>query len=148
MVIFKTPYVEISFLYQFNCLVIKWLRRPSDRAFREAHHAALEYSVNNHIIKLYCTDLTLIGPLSKEQETWLSVECYKKSYNILQDDFYVAVVFSEDHFKAVVSNYLVPSAAPTHAFVHFNYFTDQYEALHWLESIKKGQDSALLPYAT
>lgn len=145
MVLLETAYVRISYLNQFNCLLIKWLQKPDDAAFVSAHLAALQFSIDNHTVTLYCTDLTLTGSLSREQEAWLIQECYKKSYNVLQDDFFVAVVFSEEHFKAVVMNYFVPSAAPSHKFVHFNYFTDQGEALHWLESIKKGQDMALIP---
>lgn len=75
----------------------------------------------------------------------MSQECYKKSYDVLQDDFFVAVVFSEDHFKAVVFNYALPAATQVHKFVHFNYFTSQDEALHWLASVKEGQDIALMP---
>lgn len=145
MVILQTPYVRITYLNQFNSLLIKWLRKPDDVTFVGAHLTALQFSIDSHTVKLYCTDLTSIGPLTRDQESWLSQECYKKSYNILQDDFFVAVVFSEDHFKAVVSNYVVPSADPIHEFVHFNYFTNQSEALHWLESIKKGRDIALIP---
>lgn len=144
MVIFETPDVRITYHLHFNCLIIKWLRNPCDTSFVSTHLAALQFSIDSHRVKLYCTDLTLIGSLSREQEAWLSQECYKKSYNVLQDEFYVAVVFSEQHFKAVVSNYVVPSAMPSHEFVHINYFTDQGEALQWLESIKKGQDAALI----
>jgi len=148
MVIFETPYVVITYLYQFSCLEINWLQSPDDKTFVNAHLAALQFSIDNHTIKLYCTDLTSVGSLTREQEAWLSQECYKKSYHVLQDDFFVAVVFSEEHFKAVVSNYALPSATPAHDYVHFNYFTDQAEALHWLDSIKKGQDTALLPFVS
>ncbi|GAA4436084.1 hypothetical protein GCM10023188_28740 [Pontibacter saemangeumensis] len=118
--------------------------KPDDAAFVHAHLAALQLSLERQSVKFYCTDLTSVGALTREQEYWLNQELYKKSYNILQDDFFVAVVFSEEHFKAVVSNYIVPSATPSHEFVHFNYFTDQAEALQWLRGIKKGQDTALI----
>ncbi|WP_162055869.1 hypothetical protein [Pontibacter pamirensis] len=95
-------------------------------------------------MRLYCTDLTSIGSLTREQESWLSQEYYQKSFNKLKTDFFVAVIFSEEHFKAVVSNYQIPSALSPHPYVYFNYFTDQQEALHWLESIEKGQDLAFV----
>ncbi|MCJ8167387.1 hypothetical protein MKJ04_21275 [Pontibacter sp. E15-1] len=148
MVVLETPYVKISYLFQVNCLSVSWLMRPTDAVFIEAHVAIVEFLSKNFPVKLYCTDLTLVGALTKDQETWLATECYNKTYNILNDDFYVAVVFSENHFKAVVSNYMVPSSETADDYVHFNYFTDQEEALHWLENIKKGQDSALFPFAT
>lgn len=144
MVLLETECVKIIYLNQYNCLKIKWLEKPNDTAFVSAHLAALQFSIDHHTVKLYCTDLTLIGSLTREQEFWLIQECYKKSYNVLQDNFFVAVVFSEEHFKAVVTNYVAPSATLSHDFVHLNYFTDQGEALQWLESIKKGQDSALV----
>lgn len=145
MVLLETKYAEISYFHTFNCLHIRWLLKPDDAAFVSVHLTALQFSIDNHVVRHYCTDLTLIGSLSREQEAWLLQECYKKTYFVLQDVFFVAVVFSEDHFKAVVTNYVVPSAAASPDYVHFNYFTDQDEALHWLESIKKGQDTALIP---
>ena len=144
MLLLETEYVIIRYIEEVNCLNIRWLMKPDDAAFVRAHLATLQFSLDRHAVKYYCTDLTLVGSLAREQEYWLNQEFYEKSYNILQDDFFVAVVFSEEHFKAVVTNYVVPSATPTHAFVHFNYFTDQGEALHWLGSIKKGQDTALI----
>ncbi|WP_161887964.1 hypothetical protein [Pontibacter russatus] len=119
--------------------------KPDDATFADAYLTALQFLKHIFPIKLFCTDLTLIGPLTRTQELWLSQECYKKSYNVLQDDFFVAVVFSEDHFKAVVFNYVLPETAYAHEFVHFNYFTCQNEALHWLASINEGQDTALMP---
>ena len=145
MVIFETSFVRIDYLDQLEILVIKWLEKPDDATFADAYLKALQFLKRNFPIKLYCTDLTLIGPLTRNQELWLSQECYKKSYNVLQDDFFVAVVFSEDHFKAVVFNYALPATAQAHEFVHFNYFTCQDEALHWLSSIKEGQNIALMP---
>lgn len=145
MVIFETPCVEISYLFQVSCLFIKWLSRPDNATFVEAHSAVLQFSIDNPVVRSYCTDLTSVGSLTREQESWLSLEYYQKSYKKLQCTFFVAVIFSEEHFKAVVSNYQVPSALSPHPYVFFNYFTDSYEALHWLECIEKGQDSALLP---
>ncbi|WP_460925207.1 hypothetical protein [Pontibacter brevis] len=72
------------------------------------------------------------------------MEYYQKSYNQLKRDFFVAVIFSEEHFKAVVTNYQTPSALLPHPYVYFNYFTEKEEALHWLWSIKEGQDSAFI----
>ncbi|MBF9254693.1 hypothetical protein I2I11_15415 [Pontibacter sp. 172403-2] len=68
-------------------------------------------------------------------------------YNVIKDNIYAAVVFSEEHFKAIVSNYQVASPAAQHQFINFTYFTDLEEALFWLQSIKKGPDTALLSAA-
>ena len=144
MVVYETPCVRIDFLDHFEILIIKWKIKPDDATFFDAYLTALQFLRNNCPVKLYCTDLTLIGPLTRDQESWLNQVCYKKSYNVLQDDFFVAVVFSEDHFKAVVFNYVLPETAQAHEFVHFNYFTCQDEALHWLSSIKEGQNTALM----
>lgn len=144
MVIFETPCVEISYVFHVNCLYINWLCSPDNATFVEAHSVALQFSIDNPVVRSYCTDLTSIGSLSRDQEAWLSHEYYQKSYNKLKSDFFVAVIFSEEHFKAVVTNYQIPSALSPHPYVYFNYFTLKQEALHWLESIEKGQDLAFL----
>jgi hypothetical protein len=144
MVIFETPFANILHLNNTNTLVTKWLEKPDNAAFVETYGALLQYVTENHLVRLYCTDLTSIGSLTREQEAWLSLEFYQKAYNIIKAVCYVAVVFSEGHFRAIVSNYQLPAALPPPNYVQLNYFTDQEEALHWLESIKEGQDATLL----
>jgi hypothetical protein len=143
MVIFETPFVNILHLSNVKTFIIKWLCKPDNAAFIEAYGALLQFVTENHLIRRYCTDLTSIGSLTREQEAWLSLEYYQKAYNVIQAECYVAVVFSEGHFKAIVSNYQLPAALPPPDYVQLNYFTDQEEALHWLESIKEGQDAAV-----
>ncbi|WP_347159114.1 hypothetical protein [Pontibacter chitinilyticus] len=113
----------------------------------EAYLHILDLLTVNAGLRLYCTDLSNIGALDREQEVWLNLEYYPMVHNLLQSDFYVAVVFSEEHFKAIVTNYQASAPAELYAFTHFTYFTAVDEAIHWLMSIKKGQDTALLPAA-
>ncbi|TPE46019.1 hypothetical protein [Pontibacter mangrovi] len=145
MMIFDSPYVHISFREERGLLLIQWLRKPDHAKLVEAYLCALDFVSSSLSTLFFYTDLTSIGPLSREQENWLTQEFYPKVYQCLQTDIFAAVVFSEDHFKAIVTNYQLPSAALQHHFIQFNYFTSQEEALQWLLDVKKGQDVANLP---
>ncbi|MBB6610065.1 hypothetical protein H7F15_03360 [Pontibacter sp. Tf4] len=125
-------------------LQVIWKNRPTDAVFVETYLQGLAFVQEQVKVKLYCTDLTLSGPLEREQEAWLNNHYYSKVHDTIQEDFFVAVVFSEDHFKAIVTNYTATEPAE-HSFIHFNYFTDRAEAILWLESEKKGRDAIMFP---
>ncbi|WP_242928306.1 hypothetical protein [Pontibacter vulgaris] len=127
-------------------ILMKWVKMPETAAFKEAYLSTLNYVAGHPYVKLYCTDLTLSGSLNREQEGWLYSEYYALVYNIIRDDIYAAVVFSEDHFKALVTNYLATPAVPNNDFIHFNYFTEQEEALSWLGDIYEGRYTAVLQH--
>ncbi|WP_242919517.1 hypothetical protein [Pontibacter liquoris] len=114
--------------------------KPNAAIFEEAYLQLLKVVTTANVIKFYCTDLSSIGALDREQESWLNLEYYPKAYDLIQDDIYVAVVFSEEHFKAIVTNYQVTIPDTHHHFIQFTYFTNVEEALHWLQNIK-GQDA-------
>ncbi|WP_147383245.1 hypothetical protein [Pontibacter oryzae] len=108
--------------------------------FKAAYLSALYFVETQPCIRLFYTDQILIGAFDAQQEGWLVQEFYPKVQHIITEDIWAAVVFSEDHFKAIVSNYKVPSALPVQRFIHFNYFTNRQEAELWLKEMKKGQN--------
>ena len=132
----------VYILYDVNVdiLMIKWKKSPSFIEFKEAHVAILQFVETSSSVTSFCTDLTYIGPLSREQEAWLMLEYYPNVYNCIKTDVNIAVVFSEEHFKAIVTNYQQPVNLLFQEFINFNYFTDFREATYWLEDIKRGQD--------
>ncbi|WP_266205415.1 hypothetical protein [Pontibacter kalidii] len=144
MVIFNTPGVNITFQEQEKLLLIHWLKKPNMELLMEAYLRALQFVCENRQTYYFCTDQTLIGPLDREQEAWLNQEYYPEVYACIQDEIYAAVVFSNAHFKAIVTNYQVPATLPQRHFIQFNYFTKQQEALQWLSDVKKGQDVAII----
>ncbi|HEY4650972.1 MAG TPA: hypothetical protein VIG72_06135 [Pontibacter sp.] len=129
-------------------LQVNWKAKPTDGAFIETYLQGLAFVQDERKVKLYCTDLTQIGPLEREQEAWLNNVYYEKLYEVIEADIYVGVVFSEDHFKAIVTNYVATESAKLHSYIHFNYFTDKQEAFYWLNSIKKDWDTVLLTPAS
>ncbi|WP_157578082.1 hypothetical protein [Pontibacter akesuensis] len=144
MVIRETPCVKVTFFEEHKTLLISWLRGPSTKELHATYLHALQFIEAHPDVVLFCTDQTLIGSLTREQETWLMQEYYPKVYHILQDDVYAAVVFSESHFNAIVMNYQANAIAPGQHFIQFNYFTVLSEAMHWLKGINKGQSAELL----
>ncbi|OKL41671.1 hypothetical protein [Pontibacter flavimaris] len=144
MVIFNTPGVNITFQEQERLLLIHWLKKPDMELLMDAYLHALQFVCDNRHTYYFCTNQTQIGPLDREQEAWLSQEYYPKVFECIQDEIYAAVVFSNAHFKAIVTNYQVPATLPQHHFIQFNYFTKQQEALQWLSDVKKGQDVAVI----
>lgn len=147
MVAVETPCIRIVYYINAELLLIKWLSKPDAAAFTEAYLQLLKIATINNVIKLYCTDLSCIGALSHEQEAWLNLEYYPMVYNAIKDDIHAAVVFSEEHFKAVVANYQVEARTEHYQFINLTYFTNLDEALYWLRSQKKGRDTAALPAA-
>ena len=145
MVVHSTKYSDIIFDSELEILQVIWKAKPTDSAFKDTYLQGLSFIQEVHPVTLYCTDLTIIGPLDREQEAWLNTVFYDKMHEVVRDDIFVAVVFTEEHFKAIITNYAATEAATTHDFILFNYFTDRGEALHWLESVKKGQDTLLFP---
>ncbi len=141
MVIKDTHYVFIHYSVEAEVLLIKWRQSPTNTQFKESYLDILDFVSNICIINSYCTDLSVIGPLSREQEAWLVLEYYPKAQSLLKHNINVAVVFSEEHFKAIVTNFQQPIYLSRQDFINLNYFTDSQEALHWLIDIKKGQDS-------
>lgn len=147
LVIHETPFVEVAHVKRAEALIIRWKVQPDDCSFRETYLKCSEYVMASQPLTYFCTDLTLIGSLEREYEAWLAIEFYPEFYKKIQKTIYAAVVFSEDHFKALIVNYQLPADSQAHAAIHFNYFTSQEEAWFWLESIKKGHDTAVLPMA-
>lgn len=141
MVIKDTPYVSVSHKVDTDILLINWKRSPSVKQFKEVYAAALQYVHQTSFVTAFCTDLTAIGPLNREQEAWLMLEYYPKVFQTIKTNITAAVVFSEEHFKAIVTNYQQPTYLQRQEFIHFNYFTDFQEAMHWLVDIKKGQET-------
>ncbi len=148
MVEVETPYIKVVYNTKEESLLINWLQKPGDDIFREVYLQLLRLATLNNLVKLYCVDLSCIGAFSREQEMWLILEYYPMVYSEIKDNIHVAVVFSEDHFKAVVANYQVSTLTEQHQFIDLTYFTSGDEALYWLESLKKGQDKAVLPAAS
>ncbi|WP_276495749.1 hypothetical protein [Pontibacter litorisediminis] len=140
MVIYETPGVNITFQEQERLLLIKWLQKPNMDALMDAYLHALQFVCEHRQIYFFCTDQSKIGPLDRDQEVWLSQEYYHKVHDCIQEEIYAAVVFSNAHFKAIVTNYQVPATLPQQHFIQFNYFTQMQEALQWLADVKKGQD--------
>jgi hypothetical protein len=145
MVVHSTEYSDIIFNSELEILQVIWKAKPTDSAFIDTYLRGLDFVQEGRPVMLYCTDLTLIGPLEREQEAWLNNVYYSKLQSTLNADVCVAVVFNEEHFKAIITNYTATKSATSHDFIVFNYFTDREEAIHWLETVKKGQDTILLP---
>lgn len=141
MVIYTTPFVDVEFVADVEFLLIKWKDKPDTQEFINTYSRILLYAMGKYNTNLFCTDLTKIGSLKNEQESWLNMEYYQQVYRGLDADIYAAVVFSEDHFKAMITNYRATETESLHSFIHFNYFTELKEASDWLASIKKGQDA-------
>lgn len=110
---------------------------------KEAYYHALQFVCENLQTYYFCTDQTLIGPLDREQESWLIQEFYPKVYDCIKDETYAAVVFNTTHFQAIVTNYQASATMPQQHFIQFNYFTKLQEAKQWLLDVKKGQFAAL-----
>lgn len=141
MVIYSTPFSEIEFIDGLEVLQITWHAKPTDAAFTETYHTALRYVAEQNKVILFCTDLTKSGPFNREQELWLNTSYYNEVYDGIKEDIFVAVVFSDPHFNAVVTNYMAPETTDQHEFICFNYFTRLSEAQHWLDTIKKGHNA-------
>ncbi|SFF90719.1 hypothetical protein [Pontibacter chinhatensis] len=144
MVIHQTTSAIITFRQKDSVLLIQWLRKPDTGQLMDTYLRALAYVCSNRQTYYFCTDQTLIGSLDRDQEEWLSQEFYPKVYDCIQGEIFAAVVFNNEHFKALVTNYQVPALLPQQHFIQFNYFTKLQEALQWLSDIRKGQDEALL----
>ncbi|NDK55461.1 hypothetical protein [Pontibacter fetidus] len=145
MVVHSSTYSDIIFDSELEILQVIWKAKPTDSAFKETYLQGLSFVQEVQPVMLYCTDLTIIGPLEREQEAWLNNVFYGKLHDAVKQDVFTAVVFTEAHFKAIITNYAATEAVNTQDFMLFNYFTDRAEALHWLESVKKGQDASLFP---
>lgn len=144
MVVFENPSVNIVLHEQDKILLIRWLKKPDTDQLIEAYLYALKYVCANGKTYFFCTDQTLIGSLNRDQEEWLNQEYYPKVYDCIKNEIYAAVVFTNAHFKAIVTNYQVPTALPQQHFIHFNYFTNLQEALQWLSDVRKGQDEIVI----
>ncbi|MBX0332871.1 hypothetical protein K3G39_06445 [Pontibacter sp. HSC-14F20] len=144
MVISDSSYAFVAFLKEAGVLCISWKLKPDTEQFRNIYWQALQFVKINPSICYYSTDISRIGPLDPEQEAWLSREYYPQVSDILGQDIYAAVIFSEGHFKALVNNYIASRLLPVHDFIHFNYFTEKEEAMDWLLYMQKGRDSAIL----
>ena len=144
MVIHTTPCVRIDYGKGSEILLISWLKKPGNEEFKDAYTAALQLVTSAYPTTLFCTDLSLSGALDYDQENWLFQEYYSQVNKMIKAEIYAAVVFSEAHFKALITNYKVVELEKDHPFMHFNYFTQTEEAFHWLRSMKKGQDALLL----
>ena len=145
MVVHSTTYSDIIFDSELEILQVIWKAKPTDSAFIETYLQGLAFVQNVQPVYFYCTDLTIIGSLEREQEAWLNTVFYAKMQETVKEDVFIAVVFTEEHFKAIITNYAATEAVNTHDFILFNYFTDREEALHWLDSVKKGQDALMFP---
>ena len=141
MVLKDTAYVELRHCVDTDILLINWKRSPSIKQFKDSYLTALRYVESTYLLTSFCTQLTAIGPLSRELEAWLMLEFYPNVFQIIKSPINAAVVFSEEHFKAIVSNYQQPNYLSRQEFIHFNYFTDFEEAMHWLVDIRKGQEA-------
>lgn len=145
MVIYATPCVDILYLKEDKILLIKWKISPDYKEFTSAYLVLIELATSKYPTTFFCTDLSSIGSLKNEQEVWLNTEYYNLVFESIETEIYAAVVFSVDHFKAIISNYKATDVEVLHSFIHFNYFTSSKEACHWLSSIKKGQDALVYP---
>ncbi|MEJ8755468.1 hypothetical protein WG947_00550 [Pontibacter sp. H259] len=145
MVVRSTIYSDIIFDSELEILQVIWKQKPTDSVFVDTYLHGLNFVQEVKPIQYYCTDLTQSGPLDREQEEWLNNFFYGKLHETLKAEVFVAVVFSDEHFKAIVTNYTATKLANLYDFLHFNYFTEKQEAYFWLESVKKGQDAILFP---
>ncbi len=145
MVVYVTPCVCVNFKEEDNILFVKWEKKPDTTAFKNAYTRVLQLAKVDYPTTLFCVDMSVCGSFDVEQENWLNYEYYLEVFTGIKDNVYAAIVFSEEHFKAIISNYKAMEKDTFHAFMHLNYFTETKEAFNWLNSIKKGQDAALLP---
>lgn len=142
MVVSDSSHALVTLSEDSAVLSIKWKAKPDMAHFRNLYWQVLQFVKANAKICYYNTDISQIGPFDPDQEAWLSREYYPKVLDIIGENIYAAVVFSEGHFKALVSNYIASPLLTPSDFIHFNYFTDNAEALDWLRYMQKGQDLA------
>lgn len=144
MLVNESPYAFIEYFAGSNGVLIRWKKLKDLRSFKTVYNKVLERAVKKYKIKYYCTDLRAVGPLTREQEAWLVSEYYDAVYRELKGDIALAVVFSEEHFNAIINNYQLPAENRQPDFIHFDYFTDLREALNWLKAKQEGQDATFL----
>lgn len=146
MVVYATPCVSVEYRKVEKVLLINWETKPDTITLRETYSRVLQLATaEEYATNIFCTNMSLCGAFTVEQENWLSQEYYPQVYSGIRDNVYAAVVFTEEHFKAIITNYKDVKTDTFHSFMHLNYFTNTAEAFSWLKSIKKGQDAALLP---
>lgn len=143
MVISQTSFALVTYSKETDVLCISWKVKPDMEQFRNLYWQVLQFVKASPKICYYSTDISRIGPFDAEQEVWLSREYYPQVSECIGEDIYAAVIFSEGHFKALVNNYIASHLLPLHDFIHFNYFTDNEEAMDWLLYMQKGQDLAV-----
>ncbi|AKD04566.1 hypothetical protein POKO110462_11360 [Pontibacter korlensis] len=141
MVIYDTASVNITFQEQDSLILIRWLHQPDMVMMADAYLNGLQFVCKHPNTLYFCTDQSVIGPLDRELENWLLHDFYPSVYRCLEREIYAAVVFSDAHFKAIVTHYQATTPLPQH-FIHFNYFACLQEALQWLSDVKKGQEIA------
>jgi len=140
MVISENSFARITFSSQPEVLSISWKAKPDMEQFKNIYWLALQFVRTQPKIRYYCTDISRSGPFDSEQENWLNREYYPQVYDSIRANIYAAVIFSEGHFKALVSHYVPSQLLPLHDFIQFNYFTELGEALDWLSYIQKSQE--------
>jgi hypothetical protein len=143
MVISDTKFAQVTYLEEVGILSICWYRNPTMEQFTHLYLQGLQFVKENPGIRFYSTDISRIGPFDAEQESWLSRLYYPQVSEIIGEVIYAAVVFSENHFQALVNNYVASHIVPLSDFIQFNYFTNSDEALDWLRYMQKGQDLVL-----
>jgi hypothetical protein len=143
MVISDSKLAHISFSESLDILSIRWKAKPDMEQFKNLYWQVLQFVKTQRKICYYSTDISQIGPFDTDQEAWLSREYYPQVSEIIGENIYAAVIFSEGHFKALVNNYVASDPLPLNDFIHFNYFTDVAEAADWLKLMQKGQDFAI-----
>lgn len=143
MVISNSHFAQVTYLEEAGILSICWKLKPDMEQFSELYLKGLQFVKANPGIRFYSTDISQIGPFDVEQEAWLSRVYYPQVADIIGENIFAAVVFSEDHFNALVNNYVASHQLPLNDFIQFNYFTAIEEALDWLLYMQKGQDMVL-----
>lgn len=143
MLISESCFARITLSSEPEVLTITWKAKPDTAQFKDVYWRVLQFVKTHRKTCFYCTDISMIGPLTSDQEAWLNKEYYPQVLNSIQSVIYAAVVFSEAHFNALISNYVAGRILPIHDFIHFNYFTDPAEAMDWLLYMQKSQDHAL-----
>jgi hypothetical protein len=145
MVVYTAPSVSVEYKCEENILLLKWAKKPDTEVFKQAYNRLLHFATEEYPTSLFCVDMSECGSFDSDQEEWLAKEYYLKVYGGVQDTIYAAVIFSEAHFQAIISNYKALENEPFYYFLHLNYFTKTREAFNWLSGIKKGQDVSSLP---
>lgn len=143
MVISESSLAQIAFLDTRGALSIRWKAKPDMEQFKVVYLEALRFVRGVGKIRYYSTDISQIGAFDTEQEAWLSREFYPQVSDCIKTEIFAAVIFSEGHFNALVTNYAASNLTSTSDFIHFNYFTNEEEALDWLSFMQKGQDLVL-----